>query len=97
MDLLREREKALSVVARRLGTSSSGLRRWVTQAEIDEGRSPVLTSEEREGLTCLRRALITTDIRGVSVMRMFSRGSGSECPVIVPSVRSPQNWFRPAR
>ena len=56
MDLLREREKALSVVARRLGTSSSGLRRWVTQAEIDEGRSPVLASEEREELTCLRRA-----------------------------------------
>ena len=42
-------------MARRLGISSSGLRRWVAQAEIDEGHKPGLTTEERQELTKLRK------------------------------------------
>ena len=42
-------------MARRLGTSNSGLRRWVAQAEIDEGQVPGLTTEERQELKKLRR------------------------------------------
>ena len=55
VDLVRESEESLSAVARRIGISASGLRRWVTQAEIDEGRSPGLSTEEKKELTKLRR------------------------------------------
>ena len=43
------------LIARRLGISNSGLRRWVAQAEIDEGHKPGLTTEERKELKKLRR------------------------------------------
>ena len=55
VDLVRESDESVSAVARRLGISGSGLRRWVAQAEIDEGQVPGLTSEERQELTKLRR------------------------------------------
>ncbi len=55
VDLVRESEESVSAVARRLGISSSGLRRWVAQAEIDEGHKPGLTTEERQELTKLRK------------------------------------------
>ena len=44
-------------VARDLDLTESGLRNWVKQADIDEGRGPegALTSEEREELRRLRR------------------------------------------
>ena len=54
VDLVRESEESLAAVARRLGVSSSGLARWVAQAEV-EGRAPGLTSEERKELTRLRK------------------------------------------
>ena len=55
VDLVRTSDESVSAVARRLGISGSGLRRWVAQAEIDEGRAPGLSTEEREELTRLRR------------------------------------------
>ena len=55
VDLVRESEESVSAVARRLGTSSSGLRRWVAQAEIDEGQVPGLTTDQLEELKTLRR------------------------------------------
>ena len=55
VDLVRESEESVSAVARRLGISGSGLRRWVAQAEIDEGHEPGLTTEERQELTKLRK------------------------------------------
>ncbi len=55
VDLVRESEESVSAVARRLGISNSGLRRWVAQAEIDEGQVPGLTTEERQELTKLRK------------------------------------------
>ena len=47
----------LAQVARDLDLDENTLRRWVKQAEIDEGRGPegALTSEEREELRRLRR------------------------------------------
>lgn len=47
----------LAQVARDLDLDQNSLRRWMKQAEIDEGRGPegALTSEEREELRRLRR------------------------------------------
>ena len=47
----------LAQVARDLDLDDNTLRRWLQQAEIDEGKGPqgALTSEEREELTRLRR------------------------------------------
>ncbi len=49
VDLARESDESLSVVARRIGISISGLRRWVAQAEVELKE---LRRENRE----LRRA-----------------------------------------
>jgi len=48
VDLVRESDESVSAVARRLGISGSGLRRWVAQAEIDEGQEKGGRNEERK-------------------------------------------------
>ncbi len=55
VDLVRESDESLPGVARRLGISVSGLRRWVAQAEIDDGTQPGLSTEEKKELARLRR------------------------------------------
>ena len=42
-------------LARDLGVSESGLRRWMAQADIDDGNKEGLTTSEKEELSRLRR------------------------------------------
>ena len=46
---------AIGSVAAKIGCTSETLRKWVRQAERDQGRRPGLTSAERERLKALER------------------------------------------
>jgi transposase len=46
---------AICSIAEKVGCSAEALRKWVRQAERDEGRRPGLTTEERERLKALER------------------------------------------
>ena len=47
VELARLREKPIAQIAKDLGIAESGLRRWMEQADIDEGKQEGLTSDER--------------------------------------------------
>ena len=55
IELARERAKSIAKIAADIGISESCLRTWLHQADIDEGRSEGLTTEERAELVRLRR------------------------------------------
>ena len=55
VELAREGSKPVAEIARDLGISESGLRRWMAQAEVDEGKREGLTSAEKQELIRLRR------------------------------------------
>lgn len=55
VELARLGEKPISQIAKDLGIAESGLRRWMKQADIDEGKKDGLTSDERAELVQLRR------------------------------------------
>ena len=55
VELARLREKPIAQIAKDLGIAESGLRRWMAQADIDDGKKEGLTSEERKELVELRR------------------------------------------
>lgn len=55
VELARLGDKPVAQVAKDLGISESGLRRWMAQAHVDEGRREGLTSAERQELVRLRR------------------------------------------
>ena len=46
---------AINSIAGKIGCTAETLRRWVRQAERDQGRRPGLTTEERERLKVLER------------------------------------------
>ena len=46
---------AIESIAAKIGCTPETLRKWVRQAERDEGRRPGITSEERERLKALER------------------------------------------
>jgi transposase len=54
MQMVRDGEPVMQV-ARRLGIAESGLRRWLEREDVDAGRKPGLTSDERKELAELRR------------------------------------------
>ena len=55
VELARLREKPIAQIARELGVAESGLRRWMAQADIDEGKREGLSTDERKELVELRR------------------------------------------
>lgn len=55
MGLARQPEASVAQVAKDLGISESGLRRWLVQDDIDAGRKESLSTKEREELAQLRR------------------------------------------
>jgi transposase-like protein len=55
IDLARQPGASVAKVAKELGISESGLRRWMCQDDIDAGRKEGLSTAEREELVQLRR------------------------------------------
>ena len=55
VELARLREKPVAQIAGDLGISESCLRRRMDVADVDEGRRPGLTSDEKAELVALRR------------------------------------------
>jgi transposase len=55
VDLARQPGASVAKVAKELGISESGLRRWMAQDDIDAGRKEGLSTKEREELARLRR------------------------------------------
>lgn len=55
VEMARRREKPIAQLAKELGVAESGLRRWMDQADIEDGHKPGLTGEERKELVELRR------------------------------------------
>ena len=55
VELARQPGASVTRVAKDLGVSESGLRRWIRQDDIDDGRVEGLTSDERAELVQLRR------------------------------------------
>ena len=55
VELARLREKPIAQIAKDLGVAESGLRQWMAQADIDEGKRGGLSSDERKELVELRR------------------------------------------
>ncbi|MEA2001859.1 MAG: transposase [Actinomycetota bacterium] len=55
VELARQGDKPVAEIARDLGVSESGLRRWMAQTDIDEGKRQGLSSSEKKELTRLRK------------------------------------------
>ena len=49
VELARRREQPIAQIARDLGISESCLRRWMEQADVDEGHKEGLSSTEKQG------------------------------------------------
>ncbi|MCD4527109.1 transposase [Nocardioides sp. cx-173] len=55
IDLARQPGVSVAQVAKDLGISEFGLRRWMSQDDVDTGRKEGLSTSEREELVRLRR------------------------------------------
>jgi transposase len=55
VQLLRSSGRSIPQLAKELGVSEGSLRNWLKQADIDEGKTQGLTSDERDELRRLRR------------------------------------------
>jgi transposase len=64
--LLRSSGRSVPQLAAELGCSPQSLRNWARQLDVDDGRQPGLTSDEREELRRLRRELrVVTEEREI--------------------------------
>ena len=70
-------------VARRLGVNSETLRGWVSKAEIDSGKRPGTTSEDKKKIAELERKLREAE-RANEILKAasayFARELGSQLP-----------------
>jgi transposase len=71
VELARLREKPIAQIAKDLGIAESGLRRWMKQADIDEGKQDGLSSDERAELVKLRREKRTLEME-VEILKRAS-------------------------
>jgi transposase len=55
VELARLREQPVAQIAADLGISESCLRRWMDLADVDDGRRPGLSTDDRAELVALRR------------------------------------------
>lgn len=55
VELARSGEKPVAEIAKDLGISESGLRRWMTQSDVEDGTAMGITRDERAELVRLRR------------------------------------------
>jgi transposase-like protein len=55
VELARSGEKPVAQIAKDLGISETGLRRWMAVSDIEEGRAEGLTRDDRAELVRLRR------------------------------------------
>ena len=55
VELVRTSGKSVGEVCRDLDLTETAVRRWLAQADIDEGRRDGLTTDERDELSRLRR------------------------------------------
>jgi transposase len=56
VELCGSSDKTIAEVSHDLGLTVSAVRRWVAQADIDQGRKPGVTTEEHDELVQLRTA-----------------------------------------
>jgi transposase len=62
---------AITSIAEKIGCTAETLRKWVRQAERDQGTRPGLTTEERERLTQLEREVFELR-RANEILRLAS-------------------------
>ncbi len=55
VELARSGDKPVAEIAKDLGVSESGLRRWMAQSDVDDGRVEGISRDERAELVRLRR------------------------------------------
>ncbi len=80
VELLRRSGRSIPQLAEELGCSSQSLRNWSGQIDVDAGKAPGLTSDEREELRRLRRELRTvTEEREIlkKAAAFFAKESGT--------------------
>jgi transposase len=78
--LLRSSGRPIPQLAKELGVSEQSLRNWSRQVEVDDGRAPGLTTDERDELRRLRREVKTlTEEREIlkKAAAFFAKESGT--------------------
>jgi transposase len=55
IELCRTSDTTITEICRDLDLTETAVRRWIAQVEIDEGKRPGLTTDEREELARLRK------------------------------------------
>jgi transposase-like protein len=81
VELARLREKPTARVAEDLGISDSCLRNWMAQADIDDGRRPGLTSDERVELVKLRREKRVLELEN-EILKRAALDSTGQCNTV---------------